>query len=209
MKLYDYAAAPNPRRARMFIAEKGLDIPVEQIDLMTGQQFSDDFKKVNSALTVPALELDDGTIISEVYGIWRYLEALHPTPALLGSDAKEMGLVAMWESRMLLEGAQSVAEAFRNYAKGFKGRALPGPNSYEQIPELVERGRARVGHFYEMLDARLGESEYVAGDNFSVADITAFVTHGFGGWIKMPIPDDHANAQRWLKAVGERPSAEA
>ena len=209
MKLYDHDAAPNPRRARIFIAEKGLEIETIQVDLMKGAQFNDDFRAVNPWCTVPALELDDGTTISEVQGIWRYLEAAHPEPPLLGADAKEAGIVAMWENRVMLDGLQAVAEGFRNFVKGFKGHALPGPDGYDQIPELVERGRKRTENFFRMLDRRLGESEYIAGDSYTAADITAQVAVGFAGWIKMELPDELANAKRWHDAVDSRPSAKA
>lgn len=209
MKLYDFEAAPNPRRARIFIAEKGLEIETVQVDLMNLGQFEDDFRKVNPWCTVPALELDDGTTISEVQGVWRYIEAIHPEPSLLGADPVEIGTIAMWENRMMLDGMQAAGEAFRNYAKGFKGRALPGPDSYEQIPELVDRGRSRMERLFETLDRRMGESEFIAGDRYTAADITAQVSVDFAGWLKMTIPDELANAKRWHDAVSSRPSAKA
>jgi glutathione S-transferase len=127
----------------------------------------------------------------------------------LGVDAKDAGIVAMWENRVMLDGLQAVAEGFRNFVKGFKGHALPGPDGYEQIPELVERGRLRTENFFKMLDRRLGESEYIAGDSYTAADITAQVTVDFAGWIKMELPDELANAKRWHDTVNSRPSAKA
>ncbi|HLI11877.1 MAG TPA: glutathione S-transferase [Alphaproteobacteria bacterium] len=209
MKLYDYRPAPSPRRLRIFMAEKRIEIPTVQIDLRRGEQFSESFRAVNPQCTVPVLELDDGTVISEITAICRYLEETHPTPPLLGRDAKERALVAMWDHRMELEGFYAVAEAFRNSTPGFKGHALTGPQGYEQIPALVERGKARVKQFFQVLDQRLAECEYVAGARFSVADITAMTSVDFAGWVKLGIPDDHTNLKRWHAAVSARPSAKA
>jgi glutathione S-transferase len=207
MKFYDCQPAPNPRRARIFIAEKGLDIETVQVDLGKGEQLSDDFKRINPRCTVPVLELDDGTFLTENAGIAAYLEAVAPGPPLLGSTPEEKGLVANWDARVELEGLWPVADALRNRTKGMVGRAITGPTSYEQIPELAERGRARTVEFFAMLNERLGESEYVAGSTFSIADITALVVVDFAGWVKLGPADDHTNTKRWYDAVSKRPSA--
>ncbi len=209
MKLYDFEVAPNPRRVRIFMAEKGIEIPVVQVDLRNREQFTPEFRALNPWCTVPVLELDDGTAISEVCAVWRYLEETHPEPPLMGVDARDKAVVAMWEHRFEVDGIGAVAEAFRNAVKGFAGRALPGPVGYEQIPALVERGRRRVEHFFRMLDERLAENEFVAGSRFTVADITALVAVDFAGWIKMGLPDDHLHARRWYEAVSARASAKA
>ncbi len=209
MKLYDFKAAPNPRRARIFIAEKGLEIPAEQVDLGSGEQFSDAFRAVNPRCTVPVLELDDGSRITEVIAICRYLEELHPEPSLFGGDALERAQVTMWEQRVLLDGLAAVAESFRNRSRGFVGRALPGPDEVAQIPELVERGRARALRFWADLDAELAGREFVAGEAYSMADINALVMVDFAGWIKLEPPEEMGHLKRWYAAVSARPSAQA
>jgi glutathione S-transferase len=209
MKLYDFAAAPSPRRVRIFLAEKGVTLPTIQVDLRSGEQLRPEFAKINPWLTVPVIELDDGTIISEASACCRYLEEVYPQPPLLGRDAKEKALIAMWDHHCEIDGFLAVAEAFRNATKGMKGRALPGPVGYEQIPALAERGKARVGHFLEALNERLGESAFVAGPNYSVADITAFVSVEFAGWAKLNPADGQANLTRWLEEMRARPSTAA
>ena len=210
MKLYDYTAAPNPRRARIFIAEKGLQIETVQVDIgPAAEQHGEAFLAINPRATVPVLELDDGTRITENNGIAAYLEALNPDPPLLGTTPEEKGMVAAWQSHVEIEGLRPVADAFRNGSKGFVGRATVGTSSYEQIAALAERGRAQATEFFAMLDQRLGESEYLAGARFSIADITALVAVDFAGWIKLGLADDQKNAQRWYDAVSKRPSASA
>jgi glutathione S-transferase len=209
MKFYDCKPAPSPRRVRIFLAEKGVAIPTVQVDLRHGEQFSPEFRAINPQCMVPFLVLDDGTGIGESVAICRYIEEIHPTPALLGADAKDRALVTMWEHRMELEGFFAVAEAFRNATPGFKGRAIAGPQGFEQIPALVERGKARVASFFRELDQRLGESEFVAGPRYTIADITALVSVDFAGWMKLAIPEDHGNLKRWHQAVSARPSAQA
>jgi glutathione S-transferase len=209
MKLYDFAAAPSPRRVRIFLAEKGVSLPTVQVDLRSGEQLRPEFAKLNPWLTLPVIELDDGTTISEASACCRYLEEVYPEPPLLGRDAKEKALVAMWDHHCEVDGLLAVAEAFRNATKGMKGRALPGPVGYEQIPALAERGKARVGHFLEALNERLGESPFVAGPNYSVADITAFVSVEFAGWAKLNSAEGQTNLTRWLEEMRARPSAAA
>ena len=147
MKFYDCATAPSPRRARMFIAEKGLDIETVEVDLRNGEQMGPDFRQVNPYCTVPVLELDDGTRLLSTAGIRAYLEAAHPEPALLGRTDAEKGVVADLVWRVEVDGFSAVGEALRNVAKGMKDRALTGPVNYAQIPDLGERGKARAGHF--------------------------------------------------------------
>ena len=206
MKFYDCQSAPSPQRARIFIAEKGLEIETVEIDLGKREQLGDDFRRINPRCTVPVLELDDGTCLTENAGIAAYLEALQPDPPLLGRTAEEKGNVANWNARVELEGLWPIADALRNRSKGMVGRAITGPTDYEQIPELAERGQARAVEFFEMLNERLAESEYLAGDGFSVADITACVIVQFSGWIKSGPTDAHTNTKRWYEVVRTRPS---
>lgn len=209
MKLYDYEAAPSPRRVRMFLAEKGITVPRVTVDLRAGEHLGEAYRQVNPEGVVPFLVLDDGTGIGESLAICRYFEALQPEPALFGTGALEQALVEMWNRRVELEGYLAVAEALRNATGRFEGRALPGTLALEQIPALAERGRRRVRHFFDVLDARLGRSAYLAGDRFTVADIGAFVTVEFAAWIKESPGDDHPHARRWHAAVAGRPSAGA
>lgn len=207
MKFYDCATAPSPRRARIFLAEKGMDVEHVEVDLRNGEHLTPEFQKINPACGVPVLELDDGTFIAESTAICRYIEEIQPEPPLMGVDAKDKGLVAMWDRRMEFDGFLAVSEAFRNRAKGFKGRALVGVAGVEQIPELAERGQARLQRFFDDLDRRLGESEFIAGPRFTVADITALCTVDFSGWLKLGFSEGHTNGRRWHEAVSARPSA--
>ncbi|MBL8666404.1 MAG: glutathione S-transferase [Rhodospirillales bacterium] len=209
MKLYDFAPAPSPRRVRIFLAEKGLTIPTVQVDLRAGEQMRPEFAKINPWRTVPALELDDGTVISEASACCRYIEEIHPEPALLGRTPKEKAVIAMWDHHCEVEGFLAGAEALRNEVKGMSGRALPGPVGYEQIPALAERGRARVRHFLTELDERLAAVPYVAGEAFSIADITAFVVVEFAGWVKLAPAEEAVALRRWLDGMRARPSAKA
>ena len=159
---------------------------------------------------VPTLTLDDGTAIGEVLAIWRYLEEVYPEPPLMGSTPTDKALVTMWERRAELEGFAAVMEAVRNSVPGLKGRALAGPHEYEQIPALAERSKARAIDFYADLNARLLEVPFVAGNHFSVADITAIVTVDFAtAGIKLPIPNEHRQLKRWYDAISARPSMTA
>jgi glutathione S-transferase len=164
---------------------------------------------VNPECVVPVLELDDGTCLSEVTAICQYLEDLHPEPALLGTTPLERAQVSMWNAKVEQLGLLAMMDAFRNSAKGLVGRALPGPESYEQIPALAERGRQRVLQFFRRLDEQLAHSEFVAGDRFSVADISALVLVDFAGWVKLPVPEGAQHLSRWYAEVAKRPSAAA
>jgi len=209
MKLYDCKTAPSPRRVRIFLAEKGIDIETVEIDLATGEQFSEAFRKVNPDCVVPALELDDGSCISEVLAICQYLEEQHPEPRLLGATPEERARVSMWNAKVEQQGLWATADAFRNSVKGLAGKALPGPYGHEQIPELAERGRERVLQFFNRLDGQLAENRFVAGPDFSIADISAMVVVDFARWIKIDVPDDAASLARWYAEVSRRPSAAA
>lgn len=210
MKLYHAATSPNSRRVRMFIAEKGIAIPFHSLNLREKEQFTDWFTKINPRQQVPALLLDDGRALAEVTAIWRYLEETFPQHPLLGDDAVDEALITMWERRAELDGLAPAMDGVRNSAAALKGRALSGPHDYEQIPELVERSKRRVADFYEDFDSRLEDVPFVAGNDFSVADITALVTVDFAtAELKMPIPSDAHALRRWYDKVAARPSAKA
>ncbi len=209
MKLYDCQPAPSPRRVRIFVAEKGIELETVQVDLGAGEQFGDAFRKLNRFCTVPVLELDDGTAISEIWPICQYLEERYPDKPLLGETPEERARIAMWNMRVEHSGLAAVAESFRNRAKGFSGRAVTGVLGVEQIPAMVERGRSRAGHFLGVLDEVLAGRDYVAGPAFSIADITALVMVDFAGWIKLAVPESATNLRGWHERVSARPSAQA
>jgi glutathione S-transferase len=209
MKLYDCTTAPSPRRVRIFLAEKGISVPTVQVDLRNGQQFSPEFRAINPECTVPVLELDNGTRIADIIAICRYFEELYPEPQLMGRSAEQRAVIEAWQRRLERDGVYAVMEAFRNSTPGLKGRALPGPESYEQIPALAERGRARVQSFFAWLDNRLADNEFVCGPQFTIADITGMVTIDFGGWAKLKLPEQSIHLRRWHAVVSARPSAKA
>ena len=209
MKFYDCKTAPSPRRVRIFLAEKGIDVETVQVDLASGEQLGEAFRRINPDCVVPALELDDGSCISEVLAICQYFEELQPEPPLMGQGVEGRARVAMWNAKIEQQGLLPMADAFRNAAKGLKGRAVTGPEPYEQIPELAERGRQRVQQFFRRLDEQLADHAFVAGDAFSMADISAMVLVDFARWVKLDVPEDAANLARWYGEVSARPSAAA
>jgi glutathione S-transferase len=191
------------------MAEKNIECETVQIDLGNGEQFSDRYRAINPDCVVPALQLDDGTCLSEVLAICHYLEALHPEPALFGRSDRQRARVLMWNVKVEQQGLTSVADAFRNSARGLVNRATTGPVSYAQIPELAERGRERIRQFFVKLDAQLENNEFLAGDCYSIADISALVTVDFATRVRLSLPDEAVNARRWYQAVSTRPSAAA
>lgn len=207
--LYDFTAAPSPRRARILLAEKGIAHETVQVELAKGEQLGDAYRAINPACTVPALKLDSGTVLTENIGIAAWADAVVPEPALLGATPEEKGLVLGWNARIEFEGFMPVAEVLRNTSKGMTGRALPGPASFEQIPALAERGSVRLARFFDMLDARLAGRDFIAIDRFSLADITALVCVDFAKWVKHEPKPEHSNLLRWHAVISARPSAKA
>ncbi|MEQ8231712.1 MAG: glutathione S-transferase N-terminal domain-containing protein [Gammaproteobacteria bacterium] len=209
MELYDCRMAPNPRRARIFIAEKGLDIPCREVDIMAAENLAPAYLAVNPWGTLPALALDDGNVIVEAPCIFRYLETLHPEPNLLGSDPLETARIGAWERFCEMNGMAAVGEFFRNQHEPFAERAMPGYSGVSTLPALVERGRQRVAWFHQQLEQRLDASEFVGSDRFSAADITALCAVDFGKAVGLPVPPTHEATQRWHAMVKARPSAQA
>jgi len=205
---YDCETAPSPRRARMVITEKRAPVEVVNIDLGAGEQFSEAFRAVNPACTVPCLKLETGEVLTDNAGIARYLEEVFPDPALMGADPLEKARVAEWTWRVEFEGLTAVMEVLRNKSKRMVDRALPGPHPTPQIPQLVERGAMRLGHFWPALNARLEEKPWLAGEHFSVADIAAFVLVEFSAWVKLAPGEDFAALHRFHEAVKARPSGQ-
>lgn len=207
MKFYDCQTAPSPRRVRMFMVEKGIEIPTVQVDLRNSEQLSEEFKKINPRCTVPVLELDDGTCLNDTLAICHYLESQFPQPNLMGHDGREQALVMNWHEQILTEGFLAGAEALRNFVKGFENRAVTGPKSFKQIPELAERGRLRLELFMDVLDQRLAESPYIALDRFTMADIGGYVCADFATWVKLPVREQWPNVRRWFDEIASRPGA--
>jgi len=209
MRFYDCRPAPSPRRVRIFLHEKGIEIPTVQIDLGSKEQLGDAFRAVNPDCTVPVLELEDGTCLTEILAICHYVEALHPEPRLLGRDAKEQALILMWNAKIEQLGLAALAEMFRNKTRGMRSRALTGPIDFEQIPDLIERGRVRAEAFMARLNEHLSSAEFIVGDQFTLADITALVMIDFAKWSKVLIREEWKDLQRWNDGVSARPSARA
>lgn len=210
MKLYDLKVAPNPKRVRMFVAEKGMSIPAVEVNLIEGANLQPDFLKINPRGLIPTLELDDGRCLDESVAICRYLEDQWPEPNLLGTDAFDQARIESLQRHVEFDGLLPLTDFFRNTFPAFAERGIPGcPEPYCAIPELAERGRRRFGEFLENMDRHLSENEFFAGDRFSIADITAFCTIEFAKMVKSHIPDAHKNSLRWYQAVAGRPSADA
>ena len=211
MKFFDFEMAPNPRRARIFMAEKGIEgVEIIQIDLGDNREnVGEEYRSINPSCTVPALVLEDGTLISESVAICRYFEEVQPNPPLMGRDPKEKAIVEMWQRQVELQGYMPAGDAFRNYNKRFAGRALAGNDSYAQIPELVTRSRTRVERFFNLLNDHMESREFIASDVFSIADITAYVMVDFAGWSKMGITESQTHLKRWYESIKARPSSSA
>ena len=203
MKLYDSKSAPNPRRARIFLAEKGIALPTEQVDIMAMQHKTPEYAAINPLQRMPALVLDDGTVITESIAICRYFEMLQPNPPLFGVGAKEMALVEMWNRRAEINFFSNVAAVFRHLHPAMKELEVP------QVPAWAEANKPRVTWFIELLDRELGKREFIAGDRFSIADITALVAMDFMKPARLALPGDATNVNRWHAAVSARPSASA
>jgi glutathione S-transferase len=203
MKLYDGGRAPNPRRVRIFLAEKGITVPTEQVDLGKLQQRSEAYTALNPMQRVPALVLDDGSVIAESIAICRYFEALQPDPPLFGRGALDSALVEMWNRRAELHLLFPVASVFQHLHPAMKIMVDP------QVAAWGEANRPRVFEFLRFLDGELKDRPYVAGSAFTVADITALVAVDFMRVSKMTVPEELADVRRWHQAVSARPSANA
>jgi glutathione S-transferase len=202
MKLYDSQTAPNPRRVRIFLAEKGITVPMVQVDLGKAENRQPEFLKRNPMGGVPVLELDDGTCLAESLAICRYFEETKPSPALFGVDAKDKAVVEMWQRRMELEIFNIITGTFRNTHAFFKGR----------IPQVAEYGevcREAAGKRLAWLDGVLSDRPFIAGERFTVADITALCGIDFGRVCNIRIGEDQKNLRRWHDSVSSRPSAKA
>jgi glutathione S-transferase len=203
MKLYDSSRAPNPRRVRVFLAEKGLVVECEEVDIAAHQHRAAAFSRINPLQQTPALRLDDGTILTESIAICRYFEELHPLPSLFGRTPLERAFVEMWQRRLELHLFQPVGLAFRHSHPAMVGLEVP------QIATLAEVCRNRVLKFLSFLDSELTKREFVAGPEFSVADITGLVAIDFMRPARIPVLDQLTQVRRWHAALASRPSARA
>ncbi len=204
MKLYDGGRFPNPRRVRVFLAEKGIAMPpLEQVDLGQMQHKTDAFTTMNPQQAIPVLELDDGTTIAESVAICRYFEELHPEPPLFGTTAKDKAVVEMWNRRVELGLLNSVAAAFRHGHPAMAGHEIP------QVPDWAAANRDKVATHLRMLDSQLARHTFVTGDTYTIADITAQIAVDFMRLPKLQIPEDCSHVRRWHALVSARPSATA
>jgi glutathione S-transferase len=203
MKLYDGGRAPNPRRTRIFLAEKGIKLPTQQIDLGALEHMSACYAAINPLKRVPALVLDDGTVITESIAICRYFEALQPEPALFGRDALETARVEMWNRRLELHLLFPISHVFRNTHPAMKAMEVP------QVPAWAEANKPRILDFIGIVDRELEGRPFISGDNFTVADITGFISLDFMKPAKLAVPDELKNLKRWHADLAARPSASA
>lgn len=203
MKLYDGGRAPNPRRVRIFLAEKGISVPTEQVDLGTMQQKSPAYTAVNPLQRVPALVLDDGTVLAESVAICRYFEEVQPDPPLFGRGALEKARIEMWNRRLELHFLSLISHVFRNSHPAMKEMEVP------QVLAWAEANKPRIADFIAFLDSELKDRPFVAGDSYSVADITGLVSVDFMKPAKLPVPEELKNLRRWHAEVSARPSARA
>ncbi len=203
MKLYDLPPSPNARRVRIFIAEKGLEIPIVPVNMMTGENQSEGYLAKNSLGKMPLLELDDGTCIAESAAICRYLEEINPNPPLMGRDARERALIDMWHRRMELEFLLPMITIFLHTGEMWKDRVV-------QIPQVAEAGALNVKSRMEWLNSELGGKEYIPGEDYTVADIAAQCAFIMGkAALGMRIPEDLENLTDWFTRVSSRPTSRA
>ncbi|MDF2373582.1 MAG: glutathione S-transferase [Rhizobiaceae bacterium] len=203
MLLYDGGRAPNPRRVRIFLAEKNVVVPIEPVDMSTLQHRSEAITALNPFQRLPVLQLDDGTILTESVAICRYFEELYPDPPLMGTDAADQARVEMWNRRMELQFLNFVASAFRHTHPAMKEWEVP------QVPEFGEANRPKALKMMEYMDQELATRAFLAGDRFSIADITAMMGMDMLKPARIERPDHLENLMRWYKAVASRPSASA
>lgn len=208
MKLYDFGPAANAQRVRVFLAEKGLQVPTVEVNVREGQLYDQPYATMNPFHCVPFLELDDGRVIAESVSICRYLEELHPDPPLFGRDPAERASIDMWNRRIELDGFLPGLHAVRNLLPLFAGRVVPGTRSdLAQLPELVERGKAMLEIFLGRLEPELAGRDFIAGPAVSIADITGFFTVRMAGPLEIDIAERYPNIARWHAAFAARPSA--
>lgn len=202
MKIYDTKTAPTPRRVRMFLAEKGIEIEYVQVDLAKGENLSPEMRAKNPIGKIPVLELDDGTCIGESDAICLYFEAVQPEPALMGATPLEKGVIAMWQRQIEMCLFNQIGMCFQHTTGYFKDRMTP-------VPEFGRVSGIAANEYLKVLEKRLAKNEFMAGDKFSIADITALCAVDFGRVANVRITDEQVNLQRWYEQISSRPSAKA
>jgi len=203
MKLYEYESFPSPRRVRMFLAEKGINIPCEQIDVPAGEHRSPEYLSKNPDGVVPLLELDNGEYISETVAISRYFEEKSPQIPLMGITAEEKARIEMWQRRVENSLANTVATYFHHATNG-----LGEPDRYRN-KEWGEKNREKAISAMKQLEIQLAENKFIAGDKFSIVDITALCAIDFAAAVNISIPDECHHLTRWYSEVSQRQSAAA
>jgi glutathione S-transferase len=207
MKLYDFELAPNAQRVRIYLAEKGLEVPMAQLNVREDEQFAEPFTSMNPFHCVPFLELDDGNVIAESMSICRYLEELYPEPALFGRTAEERAVIDMWLRRFELDGFIPMLHAVRNHVPMFAGRVVPGTRTdLPQLPAMVTRGKEMMEVFLGRVEPHMTKNEFVAGPAFTVADITGYFTVRMTGALEMEIATSYPAVTAWLAKVSARPA---
>ena len=207
MKLYDFELAPNAQRVRVFLAEKGLEVPTEQLNVRNDDQFVEPFTSMNPFHCVPFLELDNGTVIAESMSICRYLEELHPEPPLFGRTAEKRAVIDMWLRRFELDAFIPMLHAVRNHVPMFAGRGVPGTRTdLPQLPVMVTRGKEMMEVFLGRVEPHMAQNEFIAGPDFTVADITGFFTVRMTNALEMDLTTSYPAVAAWLAKVSQRPA---
>ena len=207
MKLYDFELAPNAQRVRVFLAEKGLEVPTQQLNVRDDDQFVEPFTSMNPFHCVPFLELDDGKVIAESMSICRYLEELHPEPPLFGRTAEERAVIDMWLRRFELDAFIPMLHAVRNHVPIFAGRVVPGPRTdLPQVPVMVTRGKEMIEVFLTRVEPHMAQNEFIAGPDFTIADITGFFTVRMTNALEMDLTTSYPAVTAWFAKVSARPA---
>ncbi|WP_169543230.1 glutathione S-transferase family protein [Sneathiella aquimaris] len=209
MKLYDLVGPPSPRRIRIFLAEKGVEIDTVTIDTREGEHLKPEYQAINPRCTIPALEMDNGVVLTEGDAILRYLEEKFPEKPLFGQSPEERAVVNNWLHITDLDGFSAVAEVVRNSVPRFENRAITGSRNVAQIAELAERGKKRIDFYFEDLNAHLKGRDFIAGSTFTVADISAMIAIDFAKMAGKEVPEEYQDLLRWYASVSARPSAKA
>ena len=207
MKFYDFAMAPSSQRVRIYLAEKGLEIPTEQLNVREDEQFAEPFNSMNPFHCVPFLALDDGTVIAESVSICRYLEELHPEPPLFGRTAAERGVVDMWGRRFELDAFMPLLHALRNRLPNFAGKVVPGTRTdLPQSEAMISRGKEMAEVLFGRAEPHMAKNEFVAGAELTVADITAFFTLRMAYAMEMDVAGSWPATHAWFQRVSARPA---
>jgi len=197
VKLYTFEPAPNPKRVHLMMQYKGIDMETIPVDMMTGEQRSEDFGRINPLHTLPVLMLDDGTLLTEVISICSYLESIYPEKPLMGSEPLEKAQILGWSHWLFTQIFIPTADVFRNSNPAFAGHALPGTLALEQIPDLIDRGKARLADNLPKVDKHLQDKDFLMGDAFTFADTELLSWMSFLQMARQPLPDSCGNIAAW------------